>query len=572
MTTLSTGIDRFVSFPSGFTTAILPAWSQENVLWLLIVGFIVGFILAFAVGANDVANSFGTTVGAKVLTLKQACVLATVFETTGAALVGAKVGETIRKGIIDVHVYDFEDGAKVLMMGEVAAMFGAAMWQIIATILKIPVSGTHSIVGACIGFSLVAVGSSGVHWASLGFIVASWFVSPVLAGFMAVLLYYFTQRFIISKDDPLKTGLLALPFFYAFTVGVNVFSILYSGAPLLGLDNLPIWSILLMALGVMLLVAITTRLIAVPKIRSRAEKFQNERDGKSCTTELTSLHYSVKDEIETISPDSKKKVTFGSRSVKVTHSERSLQNSRKESSEVLKEIVMSDHRDENFDEASPFTVQLTSSSDSEFSLNECGTSDMEKSQTSKSSIQKKEVKVTELDENDEEDPATVRELFSSLQVLTACFASFAHGGNDVSNAIGPLIALWIIFWSGEVVQKAFTPWYLLLYGGLGITVGLWLLGRRVMETIGKDLTKVTPSRGFCIELMTAFTVLVASNLGIPISTTHCKVGAVVSIGWYRSRSAVEWSIVRNIACAWFVTVPVAGLFSAGAMHLLMRFL
>ncbi|XP_076813750.1 sodium-dependent phosphate transporter 2-like isoform X2 [Clavelina lepadiformis] len=560
MATFSPTTNIFAGFSSGFTTAMLPAWSQENVLWLLIVGFIVGFILAFAVGANDVANSFGTTVGAKVLTLKQACVLATVFEATGAALLGAKVGETIRKGIIDVHVYDFEDGAKVLMMGEVAAMFGAAMWQIIATILKLPVSGTHSIVGACIGFSLVAVGSSGVRWASLGFIVASWFVSPVLAGFMAVLLYYFMQRYIINTDNPLKTGLLALPFFFAITVGSNVFSILYSGAPLLGFNNLPIWSILLMALGVMVLVAITTRVIAVPRIRSRADKLHNEIDAKTCITELTSLSQSEKGDGEFLSLGAETKANLGSRKAKINHLDSHLQSFREETSKISKETSLSDY-DHHFVDSNSFKVQLTSPADSEFSFNGCDLSD-----------DRKKEKDAKVDENDEEDPATVRELFSSLQVLTACFASFAHGGNDVSNAIGPLIALWIIFWSGEVVQKAFTPWYLLLYGSLGITVGLWLLGRRIMETIGKDITKVTPSRGFCIELMTAMTVLIASNLGIPVSTTHCKVGAVVSIGWYRSRSAVEWSIVRNIAFAWFVTLPVSGLISAGAMHLLMRFL
>ncbi|ELU11169.1 hypothetical protein CAPTEDRAFT_119250 [Capitella teleta] len=157
------------------------------------------------------------------------------------------------------------------------------------------------------------------------------------------------------------------------------------------------------------------------------------------------------------------------------------------------------------------------------------------------------------------------QLFSFLQILTAIFGAFAHGGNDVSNAIGPLVSLWLIGTQGMVHERAPTPMWILLYGGVGISLGLCILGRRVIKTMGEDLTRITPSSGFCIEIGSAFTVLVASNVGIPISTTHCKVGSVVFVGRYRSRENVDWHLFRNIILAWLVTLPVTGGISAAMM-------
>ncbi|POI35023.1 hypothetical protein CIB84_001225 [Bambusicola thoracicus] len=203
--------------------------AMEEYLWMVIVGFIIAFILAFSVGANDVANSFGTAVGSGVVTLRQACILASVFETTGSVLLGAKVGETIRKGIIDVNLYN--DTVPLLMAGEVSAMVGSAVWQLIASFLKLPISGTHCIVGATIGFSLVAIGTQGVQWMQLVKIVASWFISPLLSGLMSGVLFVLIRFFILKKEDPVPNGLRALPVFYAATIAINVFSIMYTGAP-----------------------------------------------------------------------------------------------------------------------------------------------------------------------------------------------------------------------------------------------------------------------------------------------------------------------------------------------------
>nr|XP_008541425.1 PREDICTED: sodium-dependent phosphate transporter 2 isoform X2 [Equus przewalskii] len=203
--------------------------AMDEYLWMVILGFIIAFILAFSVGANDVANSFGTAVGSGVVTLRQACILASIFETTGSVLLGAKVGETIRKGIIDVNLYN--ETVETLMAGEVSAMVGSAVWQLIASFLRLPISGTHCIVGSTIGFSLVAIGTKGVQWMELVKIVASWFISPLLSGFMSGVLFVLIRIFILKKEDPVPNGLRALPVFYAATIAINVFSIMYTGAP-----------------------------------------------------------------------------------------------------------------------------------------------------------------------------------------------------------------------------------------------------------------------------------------------------------------------------------------------------
>uniref|UniRef100_H2ZN40 Phosphate transporter n=1 Tax=Ciona savignyi TaxID=51511 RepID=H2ZN40_CIOSA len=622
-------------------------WNAESYLWMLIVGFIAAFALSFSVGANDVANSFGTTIGSNVLTIKQACILATIFETAGALMVGAKVGETIRTGIIDVNLYSFEGGAQILMIGQVSAMFGSSIWQLLATFLKMPVSGTHSIVGACIGFSLVAVGANGVNWTNLGLIVASWFVSPVLAGFASVLLYYFIHKHILQTDEPLAVGLKLLPMFYSVTVGINLFSILYSGAPVLGLDNIPLWVIIVSTFGGMLFIAAVTLFFIVPRIKQQAgmhlqstsehrlvtgnrktsnkqldppPAFEVYESKTSDSSEVTNT--TVKFEQQTTKKCQQRQPQPPRTKIKqVQHSLEQFPQITTRNIVFLVEIKQGEAKGAigncdrgNWPKRTSLTAKCFNGSRlrskyfcyhtkivnvpknlsmlmghlaSIYAIIVCLIKDLHTKANESDKEDDYEVKLCvrtdgisdESDEDDikevedpddaDEDPIAVRKIFSNLQVLTACFASFAHGGNDVSNAIGPLIALWIVYWSGGVSQASPTPWYLLLFGGGGISIGVWAFGRRVMETIGKDITKVTPSRGFCIELMTATTVLVASNVGIPISTTHCKVGAVVSIGWYGSRTAVDWSMARNIAFAWFVTVPVSGILSAGCMFLMM---
>ncbi|XP_073454122.1 sodium-dependent phosphate transporter 2 isoform X1 [Aquarana catesbeiana] len=638
----------------------------DEYLWMVIVGFIIAFILAFSVGANDVANSFGTAVGSGVVTLKQACILASIFETTGSVLLGAKVGETIRKGIVDVNLYN--NSVDLLMAGEVSAMVGSAVWQLIASFLKLPISGTHCIVGATIGFSLVAIGTHSVQWMQLVKIVASWFISPLLSGLMSGALFLLIKYFILNKEDPVPNGLRALPVFYAATIGINVFSILFTGAPLLGMHTFPVWATALLSVGVAILFALVVWFFVCPwlkkKIASRLKKDALSRISEESLDKIPDEDAAVFKELpgakgndESVVPltsattegangsdtfaNGNTRIPYGRAASMTNGSVRSpisngtfnfdghnvksdvhVYHTVHKDSGLYKDLLHKIHLDRVTDDRpaheNNYRVLRRNNSYTCYTAAICGmpvhstfkssdaatSEDSEKLVTDTVSFSKKRIRydsyssycnavaeaeieaeeggvemklATELtdqnpvqddsleEEKEEKDKSQVYLLFHFLQILTACFGSFAHGGNDVSNAIGPLVALWLIYQQGGVLQNASTPVWLLLYGGVGICAGLWVWGRRVIQTMGKDLTPITPSSGFTIELASAFTVVVASNIGLPISTTHCKVGSVVAVGWIRSRKAVDWRLFRNIFLAWFVTVPVAGLFSAGVM-------
>ncbi|KAI6069909.1 Phosphate transporter [Aix galericulata] len=605
--------------------------AMDEYLWMVIVGFIIAFILAFSVGANDVANSFGTAVGSGVVTLRQACILASIFETTGSVLLGAKVGETIRKGIIDVNLYN--STVPLLMAGEVSAMVGSAVWQLIASFLKLPISGTHCIVGATIGFSLVAIGTQGVQWMQLVKIVASWFISPLLSGLMSGVLFVLIRFFILKKEDPVPNGLRALPVFYAATIAINVFSIMYTGAP-----------------GRLKKDAALSRISdeSLDKIQDEETPVFKELPGAKTSDEssipLTGSATEAAGASDTIANGNHPRVPYG-RAFSMTHtsvkspvsngtfsfdgqvrSDGHVYHTVHKDSGLYKDLLHKMHLDRATDERpaqeNNYKLLRRNNSYTCYTAAICGMpvhssfkaadtstpEDSEKLVGDTVSYSKKRVRydsyssycnavaeaeieaeeggvemklASELadpnrpsedpveEDKEEKDTSQVHLLFHFLQILTACFGSFAHGGNDVSNAIGPLVALWLIYEQGGVMQEASTPFWLLFYGGVGICVGLWVWGRRVIQTMGKDLTPITPSSGFTIELASAFTVVVASNVGLPVSTTHCKVGSVVAVGWIRSKKAVDWRLFRNIFLAWFVTVPVAGLFSAGVMALLM---
>ncbi|XP_074526931.1 sodium-dependent phosphate transporter 1-A [Halichoeres trimaculatus] len=612
------------------TVALSSQTDLSGYMWLLVIGFIIAFILAFSVGANDVANSFGTAVGSGVVTLRQACILATIFETVGSVLLGAKVSETIRQGIIDVRMYNGSE--HVLMAGSISAMFGSAVWQLAASFLKLPISGTHCIVGATIGFSMVARGHQGVKWIEILRIVASWFLSPVLSGIMSGILFYFVRKFILNKTDPVPNGLRALPIFYAITMGINLFSIMFTGAPMLGFDRVPWWGTLCISLGCALVTALVVWFIVCPRLK---KKMKRETAPAPCETPLMDKTTSKPAPAEHPSlppgpqpqspPVDSEKVAFklggseetdldmetkdldlsnglngsvGTMMITDPHSGRS--HTIHKDSGLYKDLLHKLHMakvgdcigdsdteerpirrnnsytsytmaiygiqgDPKYKDVDDGGLQRRSRVDSYSSYSSAVTNG---SAAQDGSVTQEADKELALEEDElEVDQPSVSLLFQFLQILTACFGSFAHGGNDVSNAIGPLVALWLLYESGSVMSNAPTPIWLLLYGGVGICAGLWVWGRRVIQTMGKDLTPITPSSGFSIELASAITVVVASNIGLPVSTTHCKVGSVVAVGWLRSRKSVDWRLFRNIFIAWFVTVPISGLISAAIMAL-----
>lgn len=516
-------------------------WSPE-LLPFAIAGFVVAFVLAFGVGANDVANSFGTSVGSKVLTLRSACILATIFETLGAILIGYKVSDTVRKGILDVSLYD--NDPKELMLGSLSALGGSALWNLVATFFKLPISGTHTIVGATIGFTLCAKGFAGVKWWTVGKIVGSWFISPLLSGAISGVLYMGVKKFILQKDKPLEPGLLVLPLFYGFTLFINVFSIVHNGPALLKFDVIPWWGALIVASGIGLLSALFIQLVTVPRLRKSVHAavggshMDNDVKFTFGSTDNSDTNTPPNQEMAVIEKGTPKTYTFNGTTETNGYIAAEGKNTELDLCPSTNTIV------NNYSQ-----LPLVKSANNVKVANLEGGSDIEK--------------------EEEVDKPEVAKLFSFLQVLTATFGSFAHGGNDVSNAIGPLIALWSIYTEGSVAQTSETPIYILLFGGFGISMGLWIWGRRVIQTIGEDLTKVTPSSGFTIEIGAAFTVLFASKIGLPISTTHCKVGSVVFVGWAKSsRDGVDWKLFRNIVIAWVVTVPL----TAGVSALLMLIL
>ncbi|XP_050503519.1 sodium-dependent phosphate transporter 1 [Diabrotica virgifera virgifera] len=240
---------------------MLEPYNPDDV-WLIVLGFLIAFVLAFGIGANDVANSFGTSVGSKVLTIFQACCLATVFEISGSILIGYKVSDTMRKGILDINMY--KDAEKELMLGSISALTASATWLIVATFFKLPISGTHSIVGATVGYSLVLRGSQGVQWKTLGKIVGSWFISPVFSGITSCILLWIIKRFILTRPDPLEAGLMSLPLFYSFTILINIFSIVHDGPKLLHMDNIPLWMASTISVSIGIFVMVITWLFVVP--------------------------------------------------------------------------------------------------------------------------------------------------------------------------------------------------------------------------------------------------------------------------------------------------------------------
>ncbi|XP_013385768.1 sodium-dependent phosphate transporter 1-like [Lingula anatina] len=473
----------------------------------------------------------------------------------------SKVSDTIRKGIIDVMPYNGTED--LLMLGNVCALSGSCIWLLVATFFSMPVSGTHSIVGATMGFALVAHGAAGVNWKKIGMIIASWFVSPILSGLVSVGVFFFVYYFILSKPDPLLWGMRFLPLFYGATLTINLFSVFYEGPQMLYFHLIPIWGTFSAAFGGGLVCALLVWLFLVPWQRRRIiAQCAKERNGETEDEENQIESDCSNDPKTVVSEDDKEAVTKEKQATEVELKQRigsasssdsgerndfSREDSLPHSPSVKPLLGLNFKKDKDVDNESVHSHKSyrRSLQYEQLSIDE-----------EKESARKEEGR-----ENIQDSPEAAK-LFYALQILTAVFGSFAHGGNDVSNAIGPVVALWIIGIEGEVHQKMATPIWILFYGGLGISLGLWVWGRRVIKTLGDDLTKITPSSGFCIEIASALTVLVASNIGIPISTTHCKVGSIVGVGRFRSRENVDWKLFRNIFFAWIVTVPVSGAISA----------
>jgi len=402
---------------------------------LIILAAAFGFFMAWGVGANDVANAMGTSVGSKALTIKQAILIAMVFEFAGAYLAGGEVTSTIRKGIVDAEV--FHDSPDLLVFGMLSALLAAGTWLMIASFMGWPVSTTHSIVGAIVGFAAVGVSTDAVNWTKVSAIVASWVVSPVIAGTISFAIFRSVQHLILIQDDPFAKAKQYAPM-YMFAVGF------------------------LMAM----------------------------------VTILKGLKH------------------------------------------VFKDIGISMTFGESIVWAMMFGIFLAIVG---------------------SYLLSKVERNEELEASNRF--ANVERVFAVLMIFTACSMAFAHGSNDVANAVGPLAAVVnVVSSGGDIAAKSVMPTWILLLGGAGIVFGLATYGYKVMGTIGRKITELTPSRGFAAELGAAATVVFASGTGLPISTTHTLVGAVLGVGLARGIGALNLRMIGAIFLSWVVTLPAgAGL-------------
>ncbi|WP_133468358.1 inorganic phosphate transporter [Paraglaciecola marina] len=399
---------------------------------LIVTAAVVGFLMAWGIGANDVANAMGTSVGSKAITIKQAIFIAMVFEFAGAYLAGGEVTSTIRKGIIDAAY--FVDTPELLVYGMISALFAAGVWLAFASYLGWPVSTTHSIIGAIVGFAAVGVSSEAVEWGKVTGIVGSWVITPAISGFIAYLIFQSAQKLIFDTDHPIDNAKRYVPFYMAAAGFIMSLVTIKKGLSHVGLE-------IASSTGYFIALAIAVLIGIAGKFVINNLKFDKNAD-------------------------------------KTTHY------------------------------------------------------------------------------------ANVEKIFAVLMVVSACCMAFAHGSNDVANAIGPLAAVVSIVNSGgEIGSSASLVWWILPLGGIGIVLGLALFGHKVIKTIGNGITHLTPSRGFAAELAAATTVVIASGTGLPISTTQTLVGAVLGVGMARGIAAINLGVVRNIVISWIVTLPAGAALS-----------
>ena len=392
--------------------------------YVLIIGYIFGFYMAWNIGANDVANSMASAVGAKAITIRQAIFIAGILNVAGAVFIGSHVTKTIRKGIVST---DILADPHLALIGALAALLAAALWVSFATWKSLPVSTTHSIVGAMIGFGIMAGGFSVINWGKLGAVVLSWVISPIFAMTIGYLMFKTIVKFILTKDDPFSQALKLAPYFIGIAFFVIILSFLFKTP--LGKS---------MAIGTPLALLIAVLLAIV----------------------------------------------LGFLAVKIL---------------------------------------------------------------------RKFIKRTNLSGEEE--------VFRKIQIGTSCYVALAQGANDVANAIGPLAVIYFLVKTGNVGTKVPVPIFLLFFGGIGIACGIGMAGHRVMETIGKKITTLTNTRGFSVDFAAATTVMVASKMGLPVSTTHAAVGGVLGVGLARGIEAVNFRIILKIILYWVLTVPAAAITS-----------
>lgn len=465
---------------------------------LIIIVLVSGAYMLWNIGANDVANAMGTSVGSKALTLKKAVIIAAVLEFLGAFILGSNVSETIQNGIVDPQV--FSGQPMIFILGMIAALIATALWLQVATFFRWPVSTTHAIVGAILGFGAVIGGFEAVKWDTVGSIALSWVISPALSALIAYLVFSYVQKLILYSLCPVSSTIKIAPYLLAIVLFTMFVSLGSNGIKNLHVD---------ISIGWVLLISLGIAGIAFLIAKFFLRRFPVREGMAIQTSELQG------EQLHALYKAIKHLSRF-----KTTASE-------------------------------PYVSEINAMT------------------TNLRTI------VGELKSKKEEEShisneyQIVEKVFAYLQIVSACCVAFAHGANDVANAVGPVAAVIdMIRHPGNLGATAMIPLWLLAFGGVGIVIGLATYGWRVIETIGERITMLTPTRGFCAEFGAATSILIASKLGLPISTTQCVVGAVLGVGLARGLSALNIRVLRDIFVSWIITLPCSAIATVLLFYLL----
>ncbi|KAA0157869.1 hypothetical protein FNF31_05682 [Cafeteria roenbergensis] len=556
----------------------------DQYLWVVVAGGIAAFAAAMGIGANDSGNAMASSVGAKSLTLRQAILVSAIFEFLGAFLLGSHVTETIRKGITDVDY--FADRPDLLMFAMFCVIVSVGIWLALATALSLPVSTTHTAVGGVIGVAVVARGWEAVNWEKVILIVVSWFASPLLSGLVSMAIYALVRCLVLRHAASATRAFLLFPVLVGCTVAINAFFIIYKGLPVFPeVAKLPIEVGFGIAIGLGVLCALMTQFLAVPAIRKRVSGM-NFADEKTADVEEGSVS----------TPTSPSGVALASGQATPTSGSPAAQVDDVSPGAAVAAAKRSESKDgvelapiSAGPKSGPETVTTTSSKATPVSEPD-ETRDVAVAAAGKPKrsgfiaalrhgidvdihatsegrlIQTKAAKrVKAMHDRAESFPQRTEHTFTYLQVFTACLDALSHGANDTANSLGPFAAVYGIYASGVATSKAPVPLWILALGGAGIVVGLSLFGYKIIQALGTEMTKITPSRGFTIELGAALIIIVGSRLGIPLSTTHCQVGSTVGVGLLEKEpgKAVNWRQLAKVASAWVLTLVFAACFSGG---------
>jgi phosphate/sulfate permease len=460
-------------------------FEMDSASVLRILVLVIGLYMAWNIGANDVSNAMGTSVGSGALSLRKAVFLAAILEFCGAFFVGERVSETVQHGILNPATFSLHP--MILVLGMCGALLGTSLWLQIASFFGLPVSTTHAIIGAILGFGILIGGVDAIQWEEVSSIAISWLISPILSALISYTIFTIIQHKILYAMNPIEATKKVLPFFFFIVFCTFTLCLIFNG-----LENLALTISFSQTVGIAITLGLMAALISYLVIRKLAPPTDQAQ-------------YLLRHPPQSV-------ISLGKA---IKHLQRvrvsSIDETHAKVTEILKEAkLLSEKLQEN-----------TNSSEraSEYHF--------------------------------------VERMFVSLQILSACYVAFSHGANDVSNAIGPVAAVLDVINTGTLSTSSHVPHWLLALGGLGIVIGLATWGWRVIETIGKKITALTPTRGFCAEFGAATTILIASKLGLPISTTHCLVGSVLGIGLAKGLSAINLSTIRYILLSWLITIPAS---------------